>query len=116
MANFARITVYPNRFESWPPCPSVVAGFEPLLIGIIWDNDPGTWESVTVQSFVDEYGAPVPTMGPNPTFHRNEGNIVKSVQFQLVTADRYGKYELVYKKLGSGETYVVDPTMMLRKL
>jgi len=116
--NFVRITVYPDRFEVWPPCPQVLAAAEPLKVGIIWDNDPGTWQSVTVQNFVDESKSNVPTMGANPVFDRAAGNVVKEIHFKfLVSDDTYCKYDLVYLKSGtSGDSYTVDPTILLRKL
>jgi hypothetical protein len=115
--NFVKITMHPDRFDLWPPCPEVVAATEPLNVGIDWDKDPGTWEQVRVENFVRADGEPVAITGTAPVFHRNEKNVVKRVDFEhFQSDDHYCKYDLVFKQLGSEKTLTVDPTLLLKKL
>ena len=45
LSNTVQIIVHPAKFEVWPPCPQVLAAFEPLLVGINWDDNQGNFLS-----------------------------------------------------------------------
>jgi len=116
-SNFVKITVYPTKIEIWPPCPEVQAAAEPLSVGVVWDNDPGTWEEVRVRSFVRDDESSVETVDFETVFTRGEKNVVKNVKFKFLEInDHYCKYDLVLKRTGSSETFTIDPTLLLRKL
>lgn len=117
-ANFAVIYVRQFTFNVRPALPEVYVGFEPFVVGIDWSDNKDQWDWVRVQNFTRPNGAPVTTVQPPSwTFHRNQTPTVQQFAFSSLPdpADGFYEYELVYHR-ANGEEFVVDPTLMIRRV
>lgn len=112
--NYVDIVVHPRRFEVRPERAEVIGGYEELKLGINWLDNQETWLAVTVCNFRDSEGNPVPVDPPSVTFNPSQGSVVVPVSTPRVAENLECKYDIEYERADPPETFVVDPTVLIR--
>jgi hypothetical protein len=112
--NAIKIVLHPSSFEVQPQTsiPVVEVPWQPLQVCADWNDNRGTWASVTVRNFR--------VLGAPPGYYKarpDEQEILaadstpKEFLFDIVPTKMYCKYDVVYKSASA--LYTVDPVIIL---
>lgn len=112
--NCVQVVMHPNTFEVGPVA-NVRAGFEPLLVIVDWSDNQETWLAVTLCNFRGPNGETPAEPPGQVTFTESEGKIVKAINFpDWVDEPLTLKYEVHFERADPPETFILDPTIILR--